>query len=129
MPVARHQEGGGRRRCERASQSRSDNCCFQSVSAAISDGLAAGDCDRRAAVIPGTPAEPGQVTGLRTNWLAALPETARKDLAAALSPAEARALLYDWAFWARPAQLPPAGNRRGGGVSSPRRGAATPHPP
>ena len=45
-------------------------------------------------------------------WLASLPEPARKSLAAALSPAEARALLYDWSFWARPAQLPPPGNWR-----------------
>jgi phage terminase large subunit-like protein len=53
-----------------------------------------------------------RVTGLHTGWLATLPETARQDLAAALSPAEARALLYDWSFWARPAQLPPDGNWR-----------------
>src|SRR6202023_512939 len=53
-----------------------------------------------------------RVTGLHTGWLAALPETTRKDLAAALSPAEARALLYDWSFWARPTQLPPVGNWR-----------------
>jgi phage terminase large subunit-like protein len=39
-------------------------------------------------------------------------EPARKNLALALSPAEARALLYDWPFWARPAQLPPQGNWR-----------------
>jgi len=52
------------------------------------------------------------VTGLHTGWLAALPETTRKHLAAALSPAEARALLYDWSFWARPTQLPPVGNWR-----------------
>jgi len=47
-----------------------------------------------------------------SGWLASLPEAARNDLAAALSPAEARALLYDWPFWARPAQLPPQGNWR-----------------
>jgi phage terminase large subunit-like protein len=29
-----------------------------------------------------------------------------------LTPAEARALLYDWAFWARPNQLPPDGEWR-----------------
>lgn len=50
--------------------------------------------------------------GLRSGWLASLPEPVRSDLAAALSPAEARALLYDWPFWARPAQLPPPGNWR-----------------
>ena len=35
-----------------------------------------------------------------------------ENLAAALSPAEARALLYDWSFWARPEQLPPPGDWR-----------------
>ena len=50
--------------------------------------------------------------GLRRGWLASLPEPAKDTLAAALSPAEARALLYDWPFWARPAQLPPPGNWR-----------------
>jgi len=53
-----------------------------------------------------------RVRGLRAGWLASLPEPARNDLAAALSRAEARALLYDWPFWARPAQLPPQGNWR-----------------
>jgi len=52
------------------------------------------------------------VRGLRAGWLASLPEPTRNDLAAALSRAEARALLYDWPFWARPAQLPPQGNWR-----------------
>jgi hypothetical protein len=45
-------------------------------------------------------------------WLASLPEPARKTLTAALSPAAAHALLYDWPFWARPAQLPPQGDWR-----------------
>src|SRR4249920_3815651 len=53
-----------------------------------------------------------RVTGLHAGWLASLPEPARTCLSAALSPAEAGALLYDWPFWARPAQLPPAGNWR-----------------
>ena len=52
------------------------------------------------------------MTGLHAGSLASLPETTRKDPAAVLSPAEARALLYDWSFWARPAQLPPSGNWR-----------------
>ena len=52
------------------------------------------------------------MTGLHAGWLASLPEPARTCLSAALSPAEAGALLYDWSFWARPAQLPPAGNWR-----------------
>ena len=39
--------------------------------------------------------------GLRSGWLASLPEPARNDLAAALSPAEARALppLGNWRVW------------------------------
>jgi phage terminase large subunit-like protein len=53
-----------------------------------------------------------RLRGLPSGWLASLPEPARNDLAAALSPAEARALLYDWPFWARPTQLPPQGNWR-----------------
>lgn len=53
-----------------------------------------------------------RVRDLHAGWLASLPEATRNDLAAALSPAEARALLYDWPFWARPAQLPPQGNWR-----------------
>src|SRR5437899_127332 len=53
-----------------------------------------------------------RVTGLHAGSLASLPETTRKDPAAVLSPAEARALLYDWSFWARPAQQPPAGSWR-----------------
>jgi phage terminase large subunit-like protein len=53
-----------------------------------------------------------RVTGLHAGSLASPPETTRKDPAAVLSPAEARALLYDWSFWARPAQLPPAGSWR-----------------
>jgi phage terminase large subunit-like protein len=50
--------------------------------------------------------------GLHAGWLASLSEPARNDLACALSPAAARALLYDWQFWARPGQLPPPGNWR-----------------
>src|SRR5260370_36656329 len=42
-------------------------------------------------------------------WGAELP---RNELIAALTPAEARALLYEWAFWARPNQLPPNGEWR-----------------
>src|SRR5512137_2496083 len=72
-----------------------------------------------------------RVKGLRSGWLASLPEPVRNDLAAALSPAEARALLYDWPFWARPAQLPPQGNWRvwlllaGRGFGKTRTGAET----
>jgi len=48
-----------------------------------------------------------------------------------LNPAEAQALLYDWSFWARPAQLPPEGNWRvwlllaGRGFGKTRTGAET----
>jgi phage terminase large subunit-like protein len=53
-----------------------------------------------------------RVRGLQASWLVSLPEPARNDLAEVLSPAEARALLYDWTFWARPTQVPPQGNWR-----------------
>ncbi len=49
---------------------------------------------------------------LHAAWLASLPEALRTELIAALSPAQARALLYDWPFWARSSQLPPEGNWR-----------------
>jgi len=39
-------------------------------------------------------------------------ELPRDELIAALRPAEARALLHEWAFWARPNQLPPGGEWR-----------------
>src|SRR5436190_7667565 len=39
-------------------------------------------------------------------------ELPRSDLIAALTPAEARALLYEWTFWARPNQSPPNGEWR-----------------
>jgi phage terminase large subunit-like protein len=45
-------------------------------------------------------------------WLASLPETLRSELIAALTPAQARALVYNWPFWARPNQLPPDGDWR-----------------
>jgi len=49
---------------------------------------------------------------LRTRSLALTPKVPRTELGATLTPAEARALLYDWAFWARPNQLPPDGEWR-----------------
>ena len=52
------------------------------------------------------------MTDLHAGSLASPPETTGNELAAAFSPAEARALLYDWSFWARPAQKPPTGNWR-----------------
>jgi len=36
-----------------------------------------------------------RVGGLHAGWLVSLPKAARNDLAAVLSPAEARAMLYD----------------------------------
>jgi predicted phage terminase large subunit-like protein len=53
-----------------------------------------------------------RVTCLHADWLASLPQALRNELVAALSPTEARALLYDWSFWARPTQLPPDGTWR-----------------
>src|SRR6266478_4320826 len=53
-----------------------------------------------------------RVTDLHAGSLASPPETTGNELAAAFSPAEARALLYDWSFWARPAQKPPTGSWR-----------------
>jgi hypothetical protein len=40
--------------------------------------------------------------------LALLPEQERIKIIQSLSKQEAEALLYDWEFWARPNQLPPA---------------------
>lgn len=42
--------------------------------------------------------------------LASLPEAERESVLQTLSPAELEALEYDWAFWARPKQLAPAGD-------------------
>jgi phage terminase large subunit-like protein len=53
-----------------------------------------------------------RVICLHAGWLASQPEALRDELIAGLSPADARALLYDWPFWARPNQLPPAGDWR-----------------
>jgi len=39
--------------------------------------------------------------------LASLPAASRQDLIQSLSPKEAEDTLYDWAFWARPNQMPP----------------------
>jgi hypothetical protein len=44
---------------------------------------------------------------LQATLLGSGAELPRNELIAALTPAEARALLYEWAFWARPNQLPP----------------------
>jgi len=52
------------------------------------------------------------VTRKHAGWLASLPQALRADLIAALTPAQARALTYDWPFWARTNQLPPDGDWR-----------------
>jgi predicted phage terminase large subunit-like protein len=44
--------------------------------------------------------------------MSSLPAADRKQLLDELTDAEVEALLYDWRFWARPNQLPPAGNWR-----------------
>ena len=49
---------------------------------------------------------------MHANQLRTLPTIKRRELVDSLSEAEARALLYDWAFWARPEQLPPPGDWR-----------------
>jgi phage terminase large subunit-like protein len=53
-----------------------------------------------------------RVPYLHSGRLASLPEALRNELVAALSPEEARLLIYDWPFWARPNQLPPEGDWR-----------------
>jgi phage terminase large subunit-like protein len=52
------------------------------------------------------------VKGLHASWLASLPEKQRNEWIASLNPVEAQALLTQWTFWARPAQLPPEGDWR-----------------
>jgi len=42
--------------------------------------------------------------------LASLPDSIRTELLSELTPAEAERLLGDWAFWARPNQIAPAGD-------------------
>jgi hypothetical protein len=63
--------------------------------------------------------------------IALLPAVERERIFAALTVEEAQRLYYDWAYWARPAQLPPPGtwivwlilSGRGGGKT--RTGAET----
>jgi phage terminase large subunit-like protein len=50
---------------------------------------------------------------LHAGWLASLSEAVREELVASLGTDQARALLYDWRFWARSSQLPPEGDWRG----------------
>lgn len=52
------------------------------------------------------------MSGLHAGWLASLPKAIGSELIAALTPSRARALLYEWSFWARPNQLPPEGDWR-----------------
>lgn len=44
--------------------------------------------------------------------LASLPEAERQQLLASLTDSQAQELLWDWRFWARPAQIAPEGNWR-----------------
>jgi phage terminase large subunit-like protein len=53
-----------------------------------------------------------RVTSAQAGWLASLPEAMRTELLGELSPSQARALVYEWRFWARPNQLPPEGDWR-----------------
>ncbi len=46
----------------------------------------------------------------RAEQLAALPKEQRDAILAKLTPAQLIDLRYDWRFWARPTQLPPAGD-------------------
>jgi phage terminase large subunit-like protein len=49
---------------------------------------------------------------LHADWLASLPEILRGELVCSLTPEQAVSMLHDWRFWARPNQLPPAGDWR-----------------
>jgi phage terminase large subunit-like protein len=49
---------------------------------------------------------------LHAGWLVSLPQRTRDELVGSLTPAQAAAILQDWRFWARPNQLPPAGEWR-----------------
>src|SRR4051794_2542119 len=53
-----------------------------------------------------------RVKCLHAGWLASLPETLRGEVVRSLNPDQAFSILYDWRFWARPNQLPPAGDWR-----------------
>ena len=53
-----------------------------------------------------------QSKNLNASWLASQPVADRARLIASLTDLEAEVLLKDWAFWARPQQLPPPGNWR-----------------
>ena len=53
-----------------------------------------------------------RVKCLHAGCLASLPEIVRGELIRSLTPDQAFAILHDWRFWARPNQLPPAGEWR-----------------
>src|SRR3954452_25541163 len=53
-----------------------------------------------------------RVKCLHAGWLASLQATLRNKLVRSLTPDQGAAILYDWRFWARPNQLPPAGDWR-----------------
>lgn len=50
---------------------------------------------------------PTFANGSFASWLASQPDAARQQLVAGLTEHELRVLRYEWAFWARPNQLPP----------------------
>ena len=47
---------------------------------------------------------------IKAEWFKALSPAARRQVIGELSDRDANALLYDWEFWARPAQLAPPGD-------------------
>jgi phage terminase large subunit-like protein len=49
---------------------------------------------------------------LNAGWLVSLPAIWRNELVRSLTPDQAISILNDWRFWARPNQLPPAGEWR-----------------
>lgn len=55
---------------------------------------------------------PARATASSLDWLVSLPPKEKAKLAASLTEAEAAELEYVWPFWARPEQMPPAGDWR-----------------
>lgn len=52
------------------------------------------------------------MTCLHAGWLGSLPAILQNELVRSLTPDQAISILNDWRFWARPNQLPPAGEWR-----------------
>ena len=53
--------------------------------------------------------DPAHGTSYNAAWLASLPEKQRNEILGRLSPGLRDQLVWLWRFWARPDQLPPAG--------------------